>query len=320
MVCARGVTADSSRGRVLAEPPDEVRTCFQRDVDRITHAKAFRRLKHKTQVFLQPEGDHYRTRLTHTLEVTRIARTIARALMLNEDLTEAIGLGHDLGHTPFGHAGERALNEICGCGFRHYEQSLRVADRLEKSGEGLNLSYETRMGILNHTHGAPDDTQEATAVRFSDRIAYINHDVDDAIRAGILTESDLPRTVRTHIGEKHSTRINAIIRDIIENSADGEIRMSGSMAEAVRAFHDFLFERVYRNPKAKGEEAKVLRILGGIWEHYFKDPARLPADYRRIADEEGAERAVCDYISGMTDDYAVYQFSGIFIPAAWRVK
>ncbi|MDR1131623.1 MAG: deoxyguanosinetriphosphate triphosphohydrolase [Oscillospiraceae bacterium] len=319
-ICARGVTADSSRGRVLPEPPDAVRTCFQRDVDRITHSKAFRRLKHKTQVFLQPEGDHYCTRLTHTLEVTRIARTVARALTLNEDLAEAIGLGHDLGHTPFGHAGERALNEICTGGFRHYEQSLRVADRLERSGKGLNLSYETRMGILNHTRGAPDDTEEATAVRLSDRIAYINHDVDDAIRAGILTEGDLPRAVCERIGERHSTRIDAIIRDIIDSSADGGIRMSESMAGAVGIFHDFLFERVYRNPRAKGEETKVSNILGGIWEYYFKDPARLPADYRRIAGEEGVERAVCDYVSGMTDDYAVSQFSSIFIPAAWRVK
>jgi len=320
MVSEHGVLADNSRGRAIQEAPDEVRTCFQRDIDRITHSKSFRRLKHKTQVFLQPEGDHYRTRLTHTLEVTRIARTISRALMLNEDLTEAIGLGHDLGHTPFGHAGERALNDICSVGFRHYEQSLRVVDRLEKSGKGLNLCVETRMGILNHAGGAADDTLEATVVRLSDRVAYINHDVDDAIRAGILTAGDIPEDVCVKLGERHSTRIDSIIRDIIENSTEGGIRMSAEMAEAVGLFHDFLFERVYRNPKAKGEEAKVSNILGSIWEYYIKNPVKLPDDYRRIADEEGIERAVCDYVSGMTDDYAVYQFSNIFIPAAWQVK
>lgn len=320
MICEYGVRAEDSRGRVCPEEPDDVRTCFQRDVDRITHSKAFRRLKHKTQVFLQPEGDHYRTRLTHTLEVTRIARTIARALMLNEDLTEAIGFGHDLGHTPFGHAGERALDAICPGGFKHYVQSLRVVDRLEKSGRGLNLCFETRMGILNHTVGSPEDSAEATVVRLSDRIAYINHDVDDAIRAGILTADDIPRVVCEKIGKTHSTRIDTIIKDVIANSAEGKIAMSAEMAEAVGLFHDFLFERVYRNPTAKSEEAKVADILGGIWEYYYKDPSRLPADFRRIAEEEGLARAVCDYVSGMTDDYAVGQFSDIFIPAAWHVK
>jgi len=320
MISERGVLSEASKGRTFPEEQDEVRTCFQRDVDRISHSKSFRRLKHKTQVFLQPEGDHYRTRLTHTLEVTRIARTISRALELNEDLTEAIGLGHDLGHTPFGHAGERALNDIYPGGFRHYEQSLRVVDRLEKSGEGLNLCFETRMGILNHTVGAPDDTAEATVVRLADRIAYINHDVDDAIRAGILTADDIPKEVRERIGERHSTRIDTIIKDIIKNSPQGEISMSDEMAKAVDVFHDFLNERVYRNPKAKGEEAKVSKILGGIWEFYTKNPGELPEDYRRIADAEGIERAVCDYVSGMTDDYAIYKFTSIYIPAAWQVK
>lgn len=320
MISGRGVLAESSKGRAVPEAQDEVRTCFQRDIDRITYSKSFRRLKHKTQVFLQPEGDHYRTRLTHTLEVTRIARTISRALMLNEDLTEAIGLGHDLGHTPFGHAGERALCEIYSCGFRHYEQSLRVVDRLEKSGKGLNLCFETRMGILNHTTGASDDTDEATAVRLADRIAYINHDVDDAIRAGILTAEEIPKEVCERIGVRHSTRIDAIIRDVIETSNEGEIRMSDDMAKAVELFHDFLFEKVYRNPKAKGEEAKVSKILGAIWDYYVKNPDKLPPDYRSIADTEGVQRAVCDYVSGMSDDYAVYTFSNIYIPAAWQVK
>ena len=320
IVSERGVRAVDSRGRLRDEEPDEIRTCFQRDVDRITYSKSFRRLKHKTQVFLQPEGDHYRTRLTHTLEVTRIARTLSRSLLLNEDLTEAIGLGHDLGHTPFGHAGERALNDLLPGGFRHYEQSLRVVDKLEKSGRGLNLCYETRMGILDHTVGAPDDTMEATAVRLSDRIAYINHDVDDAMRAGIITEADLPPIVTERIGKKHSARINSIILDILMSSQDGPLRMSPDMAEAVDVFHEFLFEHVYRNPKAKGEEAKVAGILGAIWDWYVKDPARLPPDYRRIADNEGVERAVCDYVSGMTDEYAVYQFDSIYIPKAWQVK
>lgn len=320
MISERGVLSEASKGRVFPEEKDEVRTCFQRDIDRISHSKSFRRLKHKTQVFLQPEGDHYRTRLTHTLEVTRIARTISRALELNEDLTEAIGLGHDLGHTPFGHAGERALNDIYPGGFRHYEQSLRVVDRLEKSGEGLNLCFETRMGIRNHTFGAPDETAEATVVRLADRIAYINHDVDDAIRAGILTADDIPKEVRERIGERHSTRIDTIIKDVIETSLQGEIRMSAEMAKAVDMFHDFLDERVYRNPKAKGEEAKVSKILGGIWEFYIKNPGELPEDYRRIADAEKIERAVCDYVSGMTDDYAIYKFTNIYIPAAWQVK
>lgn len=319
MVSSRGVRAEDSKGRTMFEEQDNIRTCFQRDVDRITHCKSFRRLKHKTQVFLQPEGDHYRTRLTHTLEVARIARTISRALMLNEDLTEAISLGHDLGHTPFGHAGERALSEICG-GFRHYEQSLRVVDKIEKSGRGLNLCYETRMGILNHTVGSPDDTSEATVVRMSDRIAYINHDVDDAVRAGIITTEDLPFLVLQRIGDSHSVRINSIITDLVESSQDGAIRMSPDMEEAVEVFHNFLYGAVYRNPKAKSEESKVLGILSGIWEHYLKNPQELPEDYRAIAAEDGVEKAVCDYVSGMTDDYAIFKYSEFFIPAAWQVK
>ncbi len=320
IVSQRGIRAEDSRGRARWEEEDTVRTCFQRDVDRITYSKAFRRLKHKTQVFLQPEGDHYRTRLTHTFEVTRIARTIARALMLNEDLTEAIAMGHDLGHTPFGHAGERALNEIYSAGFRHYEQSLRVVDRIEKSGRGLNLCYETRMGILSHTTGNPGDSEEAIAVRLADRIAYTNHDVDDAVRAGILTEGEIPALVRERIGCSHSTRIDTIIRDVIRSSAEGGVQMSPEMAEGTDIFRSFLFERVYRNPKAKGEEAKVSNILGSIWEYYMKCPEKLPEDYRLIAEEEGMERAVCDYVSGMTDDFAIDQFGKIFIPAAWQVK
>ncbi len=315
-----GIRSTDSKGRLRPEPECEIRTCFQRDIDRVTHSKAFRRLKHKTQVFLLPEGDHYRTRLTHTLEVSRTARTISRALCLNEDLTEAIALGHDLGHTPFGHAGERALNALFSPGFHHYEQSLRVVDRLEKGFQGLNLCYETRMGILHHTHGTPDDTMEARVVRISDRIAYVNHDLDDAVRAGVVRSEDVPAIVRERIGTRNSQRINSIISDVICHSGNGVIGMSPAMQEAFDQFHDFMFEAVYLNPKAKGEEHKVTNIIEGIWEYYNAHPESLPEDYRGIQEQEGLERAVCDYISGMTDGYAMEIYSKIFIPAAWSVK
>ena len=312
--------ASESLGRDADEEPCALRTCFQRDVDRVSYSKAFRRLKHKTQVFLQPEGDHYRTRLTHTLEVTRLARTVARALQLNEDLAEAIGLGHDLGHTPFGHAGERALRDLMDGGFRHYEQSLRVIDRIERDGRGLNLCYETRMGILNHTYGAEDDTREATVVRLCDRIAYINHDLDDALRAGILTEEDVPAHIRAAVGNRTSVRLNTMLTDLISNSADGDIRMSDAMASVFDDFHNFMYDAVYRNPTAKGEESKVAGILGGIFTHYLHHPDLLPGEYRAIADTDGLERAVCDYVAGMTDGYAMEVYGDIFIPAAWSVK
>ena len=320
MIGPYGVLAERSKGRLVPEEPCPIRTCFQRDVDRITHAKSFRRLKHKTQVFLQPEGDHYRTRLTHTLEVTRLARTVARALRLNEDLAEAIALGHDLGHTPFGHAGERALRDIMVGAFHHYEQSLRVVDRIEKDGRGLNLCYETRMGILNHTYGAPDDTCEATVVRLSDRIAYINHDLDDAIRAGILTPEDVPAHIRAAVGDRTSQRLNAMLSDLIANSAGGAIRMSDGMAAVFDEFHNFMYDAVYRNPTAKGEESKVKGILGGIFDYYIAHPDKLPEEYAEIAHADGLERAVCDYVAGMTDGYAMDVYSEIFIPASWSVK
>ena len=320
LISKYGVLSENSKGRLEDEPECEVRTCFQRDIDRITHSKSFRRLKHKTQVFLLPEGDHYRTRLTHTLEVSRIARTIVRALELNEDLAEAIALGHDLGHTPFGHAGERALDKIYSGGFKHYKQSLRVVDMLERDGRGLNLCYETRMGILNHTHGADDDTLEATCVRLADRIAYINHDLDDAIRAGILRPEQVPMIVRSRCGDRNSVRINSIITDIIANSTEGKIRMSDSMQEAVDTFHSFMYSDVYTNPAAKSEESKVEGILGGIFEYYAKHPWELPNDLQEIVSREGIERAVCDYVSGMTDGYAMEKYGEIFIPAAWSVK
>ncbi len=319
-ICGYGVLSAESKGRPVYEPECEIRTCFQRDIDRITHSKSFRRLKHKTQVFLQPEGDHYRTRLTHTLEVSRLARTAARALGLNEDLAEAMSLGHDLGHTPFGHAGERALNKIHPDGFKHYKQSLRVVDVLERDGRGLNLCYETRMGILNHTHGAPDDTLEATIVRFADRIAYINHDLDDTIRAGLLCPEDVPALVRERCGDRNSVRINSLIQDLIYNSGDGEIRMSPEMQEAFDCFHSFMYSDVYVNPRAKGEESKVDGIINGIYGYYVKHVELLPPELQLIADREGVDRAVCDYVSGMTDSFAMEKYSDIFIPAAWTVK
>lgn len=320
LVGEHGVRAENSQGRCEAEPECEIRTCFQRDVDRITHSKAFRRLKHKTQVYLRPEGDHYRTRLTHTLEVSRLARTVARALELNEDLTEAMALGHDLGHTPFGHAGERALDKLYEGGFKHYEQSLRVVDILERDGRGLNLCCETRMGILHHTHGAPDDTMEATAVRLADRIAYINHDLDDTIRAGILRAEDVPEMIRVRCGERNSERINSIMLDLIENSVGGEIKMSPYMQEAVDFFHAFMYSDVYTNPIAKGEESKVDGIIGGLFDHYMMHPEQLPGEMCLIAEREGTARAVCDYISGMTDGYAMEKYGEIFIPMSWTVK
>ena len=318
-----GQRSSQTRGRLSPEEESEVRTCYQRDVDRITHSKAFRRLKHKTQVFLQPVGDHYRTRLTHTLEVTRIARTMARALDLNEDLAEAIGLGHDLGHTPFGHAGERALNILLKDvgGFRHYEQSLRVVDVLEKEGEGLNLTHEVRNGILRNTNDPLAETLEGQLVRLGDRIAYINHDVDDAIRAGILSGDDIPERVRETLGNGYSARINSLIVDAISASeGKNRICMSPGTAEAMEEFHRFMYANVYLNPKCKSEESKVFGILSGIYEYYVARPDKLPPEFRRIADEEGMMRAVGDYVSGMTDTYAVSRFSEIYIPSSWAVR
>jgi len=315
-----GQLAERSKGRLYPEEECDIRTCYQRDIDRITHSKTFRRLKHKTQVFLQPEGDHYRTRLTHTLEVSRLARTVARALGLNEDLVEAIALGHDLGHTPFGHAGERALNSIYPGGFKHYEQSLRVADILERGGRGLNLCYETRMGILNHTKGAPDDIPEATLVRLCDRIAYINHDLDDSIRAGILTAQSVPELIRKNCGETNSRRINAFLTDLIANSVEGKLKMSDKMQNTFEFFHAFMYSDVYTNPVAKREESKVEGILGKLYEHYVSKPEALPEDHRLIVEREGAERAAVDYISGMTDGYAMEKYGELFIPFAWTVK
>ena len=315
--------ADESQGRLRHEELDaeEVRTCYQRDVDKIVHCKTFRRLMHKTQVFLQPEGDHYRTRMTHTIEVSRIARTIVRALALNEDLTEAIALGHDLGHTPFGHAGESALSDCLGEPFRHNEQSLRVVDILEKNGRGLNLSYEVRMGIVGHTGTQIPETLEGQVVRRSDQIAYVNHDIDDAIRAGILTNEDIPDAITDVLGHTHSVRINSLVTDMICTSREaGTVMLSPAVDQALRDLRSFMFERVYRNPVAKGEESKAKDMLQRLFEYYIRNPEMLPEDFQPQLSFDGMERTVCDYIAGMTDNYAVDKFEEIFIPTGWNVR
>ena len=319
----RAAFSDCSKGRPIPEErgEDEVRTCYQRDVDRIIHSKSFRRLMHKTQVFLKPEGDHYRTRMTHTIEVARIGRTIARALSLNEDLTEAIAMGHDLGHTPFGHAGEAALSECMGAPFHHIEQSLRVVDVLEKNGEGLNLSWEVRMGILTHTGPRQPDTLEARIVRYADQIAYVNHDIDDAIRAGILTESEIPGELRELLGCRHRERINTVVCDIIATARNtGELRMSEQIHRGHHALRDFMFERVYRHPVAKAEEKKARAMLQRLFEYYMKHPQALPEDFLPQLSFGGLERTVCDYVAGMTDKYAVDKYSELFIPSGWNVR
>lgn len=315
--------SDQSKGRLIPEEvrEDDVRTCYQRDVDRIVHSKSFRRLMHKTQVFLRPEGDHYRTRMTHTLEVTRIARTITLSLGLNQDLAEAIAMGHDLGHTPFGHAGEVALSQCLGKPFRHNEQSLRVVDVLEQDGRGLNLSYEVRMGILGHTGEHIPETLEGQIVRRSDQIAYVNHDIDDAIRAGILTNEDIPGNISEVLGVSHSQRINTLVTDAIVTSREaGEIRLSPAVDQALKDLRAFMFENVYRNPVAKGEESKAKELLQRLYEFYISHPERLPEDFQPQLSFDGMERTVCDYIAGMTDHYAVDKYTEIFVPEGWNVR
>lgn len=315
--------ADQSKGRLrqTAPKPEDVRTCYQRDTDRIVHSKAFRRLMHKTQVFLRPEGDHYRTRMTHTIEVSRIARTITRALALNEDLTEAIALGHDLGHTPFGHAGEIALSQCLGVPFRHNEQSLRVVDILENDGAGLNLTYEVRMGIVGHTGDQIPETLEGQVVRRSDQIAYVNHDIDDAVRAGILTYEDIPKSVSDVLGLSHSQRIDTLVRDIISCSTEaGAICLTPAVEQALMDLRSFMFEKVYRNPVAKGEESKAKALLMRLFEHYIAHPDALPENFQPQMSFDGLERTVCDYIAGMTDKYAVDKYNEIFVPATWQIR
>jgi len=308
----------NTQGRDVPEEECELRTPYQRDRDRIIHCKSFRRLKHKTQVFLSPEGDHYRTRLTHTLEVSQIARTIARALLLNEDLTEAISLGHDLGHTPFGHAGERALNDLFPDGFRHYEQSVRIVEKLEKDGKGLNLTKEVRNGILCHTKGTEATTLEGRIVRLADRIAYINHDIDDAERAGVLLGDDIPADITSVLGRRRAERIDTLVHSVVECSQDGVIQMDSAVQKAFDQLYDFMYEYVYLNPYAKAEEKKVPRLISALYD-YLKTPDNLPEDMRCIAEQEGIERAACDYIAGMTDHFAIHLFQDIYVPKSWNI-
>ncbi len=308
-----------SVGREKQEEKCELRTDFQRDRDRIIHCKAFRRLKHKTQVFLSPESDHYRTRLTHTLEVAQIARTIARALRFNEDLAEAIALGHDLGHTPFGHAGERALATIYPGGFTHYAQSVRVCRVIEKNGKGLNLTHEVLDGIMNHTKGEWPHTPEGKIVRFSDRIAYINHDIDDAITAGVFSEESIPIEYRQVLGFRKSERINTLVKSIVENTEKDDVKMDERTQKAYEDLHTFMYDSVYLNPIVKFEETKVDGIVSGIYDYLLKNPDKLDDEYKLIREREGVERAAVDYISGMTDHFAVSMYSDIYIPKEWKV-
>ena len=315
--------ADQSKGRPRFEEDreEDMRTCYQRDIDRIVHSKAFRRLMHKTQVFLSPEGDHYRTRMTHTLEVARIASTITRALGLNEDLAEAIAMGHDLGHTPFGHAGEDALSRCLGKPFCHNEQSLRVVDILEKDGRGLNLTHEVRNGILCHTGDPWPSTLEGMIVRRSDQIAYVNHYIDDAIRAEILSNDDIPDAITEVLGHTHSARINTLVCDTINTSREaGTVMLSPAVEKALKDLRGFMFENVYRNPRAKGEESKAKDMLQRLFEYYIDHPEALPDDFQPQLSFDGMERTVCDYIAGMTDNYAVDKFTEIFIPTCWNVR
>ena len=313
-----GVLAENSKGRLTPEEECPVRTCFQRDVDRITHSKAFRRLKHKTQVFLQPEGDHYRTRLTHTLEVTRLARTAARALRLNEDLTEAIALGHDLGHTPYGHIGERTLDDLMEGGFRHNEHSLRVIELLENDGQGLNLTREVRDGILTHSGSKLPLTLEADCVRRADRIAYLNHDLDDAMRAGVLKPFELPVDVLKVLGQTHGERINTMITDIVTCSMDAPaLSMSPAIQTAMDALRDFMFERVYRDGWRDPEEARCDHVIRSLFRYYCEHPAEMPEEFVVICYRDGTERGVCDFLSCMSDRYATRQFQKLFVPSAF---
>ena len=310
----------NSKGRKIKEEECDIRPVFQRDRDRIVHCKAFRRLKQKTQVFLLPKGDHYRTRLTHTLEVSQNARTIAKALRLNEELVEAIALGHDLGHTPFGHAGERALNELCPGGFKHNEQSVRVVESIEKEGRGLNLTWEVRDGILNHRISGNPSTMEGQVVRLADKLAYIHHDMDDAQRAGIITEDDIPVTLRMLLGYTTRERLNTFVHDIIENSLEQDtIKMSPEIYEGLMDIRALMFQSVYENPVAKKEEGKAIHMITNLYEFYIKNPEFLPEQSQNMLKKgEELSRVVCDYIAGMTDTYAVKKFTEFFIPESWK--
>lgn len=308
----------NSKGRMSYEEKCDIRTDFQRDRDRIIHCKAFRRLSHKTQVFISPEGDHYRTRLTHTLEVAQISKTIARALRLNEDLTEAIALGHDLGHTPFGHTGEQVLNKLLHDGFKHNVQSLRVVDILENDGKGLNLTWEVRNGILNHSTSGNPQTLEGKIVQLSDKIAYVNHDIDDAIRGNILTEDDLPKDLVRILGSSHRVRINTMVRDIIENSlGKNDIKMSDDIYNATYSLRDFMFRRVYTGSEAKKGESKARQVVFQLYNYFFDNTEKMPTEFINLTKTYGKERAVADYIAGMTDKYAIIKYKEIFSKSTW---
>ena len=314
--------SENSIGRDYPEPQCDIRPVFQRDRDRIVHSKAFRRLKNKTQVFLEPKGDHYRTRLSHTLEVSQTARTIANALRMNESLVEAIALEHDLGHTPFGHAGESVLNKLCSDGFKHSEQSVRIVEKLEKDGEGLNLTWEVRDGILNHQTSTMPSTLEGKIVRFSDKIAYINHDIDDAIRGHIMTEEDIPSDLRDALGSTSKERLNKLIHNIITSSmGENDIKMEPEIERAMRDLREFMFVHVYTNPKAKGEESKAKDLVERLFYFYMDHTEEMPLFYQRMLSEgEKKDRVVCDYIAGMTDQYAIEKFRQYFVPMAWSVE
>ncbi len=317
-LCDAACLSTRSKGRERPSPLCDLRTEFQRDRDKIIHSNSFRRLKLKTQVFLSPSGDHYRTRLTHTLEVGQIARTIARAMRLNEDLAEAIAMGHDLGHTPFGHAGERALDRLNPNGFKHYEQGVRVVSFIENNGRGLNLTYEVRDGILKHTNRWAE-TKEGMTVRYADVIAYLNHDIDDAIRADMLTENDIPEEITNVLGHSKSERITTLVTDLVKNGVY-RMEMSPNVAVAYNQLRTFMFDNVYRNPACKAEEKKTYSMLDGLYSYYYKFPEKLPALYRELADKYGRETAVCDYIAGMSDRYAVDRFIEIYVPASWKTR
>lgn len=314
------VKSSETKGRAIYVEPCPLRTEFQRDRDRIIHSKAFRRLKHKTQVFLSPEGDHYRTRLTHTLEVSQIARTVARALRLNEDLVEAISLGHDLGHTPFGHEGEKVLSKILGRPFEHNEQSLRVVDKLENDGAGLNLTYEVRDGILQHKISGKPATLEGKIVSYADRIAYVNHDIDDGIRAGILKEEDLPRDVVKVLGNKKGDRINSLVQNLVKTSCDKPyVKLDDEYENALKTLRTFMFETLYQDKDAKQEEKKADRLIEFLFDYFKSGVGKMPVFYEKIAEEEGREVAVCDYVAGMSDRYAIKLFNELIVPKSWQV-
>ncbi len=307
--------SENTKGRRFKSRPCSLRTEFQRDRDKIIHCKAFRRLKHKTQVFITPEGDHYRTRLTHTLEVSQIGRTIARGLRLNEDLVEAMAMGHDLGHTPFGHAGEKALNILSHRGFRHNEQSLRVVDELE----GLNLTWEVRNGIVCHTGSREAATLEGRVLKLADRIAYINHDIDDSIRGGIIREEDIPASVSEILGNTHGRRIDTLVKDVVYTSmGKPEITMTPKVGDAMARLREFMFERVYIGSEAKIEEEKVFGIISGLYRYYRDHREEIPSQLRAAAEDDDPDKAVCDYIAGMSDRYALYAYENIYIPKSWN--